>query len=56
MSHHIVEVKNLRHIYSDGTVALKDVSFIITHGESVGDHRGQRSRKINPSAASERLP
>lgn len=36
MSHHIVEVKNLRHVYPDGTVALKDVSFIITHGESVG--------------------
>jgi len=36
MSHHIVEVKNLQHIYSDGTVALKNVSFIITHGESVG--------------------
>jgi cobalt/nickel transport system ATP-binding protein len=36
MSHHIVEVKNLRHVYSDGTAALKDVSFIITHGESVG--------------------
>ncbi|MBT1072968.1 energy-coupling factor ABC transporter ATP-binding protein [Pelotalea chapellei] len=36
MSHHIVEVKNLRHVYSDGTVALKDASFRITHGESVG--------------------
>ena len=36
MSHHIVEVKNLQHVYSDGTAALKDVSFIITHGESVG--------------------
>lgn len=36
MSHHIVEVKNLQHIYPDGTVALKDVSFRITHGESVG--------------------
>src|SRR5512138_3780591 len=36
MSHHIVEVKNLRHVYPDGTVALKDVSFRITHGESVG--------------------
>jgi len=36
MSHHIVEVKRLRHVYSDGTAALKDVSFIITHGESVG--------------------
>ena len=35
MSHHIVEVKNLRHVYSDGTVALKDVSFLIHHGESV---------------------
>jgi cobalt/nickel transport system ATP-binding protein len=36
MSHHIVEVKNLRHVYPDGTIAIKDVSFIITHGESVG--------------------
>lgn len=36
MSHHIVEVKHLRHVYSDGTVALKDISFRITHGESVG--------------------
>ena len=35
MSHHIVEVKGLRHVYPDGTVALKDVSFLITHGESV---------------------
>jgi cobalt/nickel transport system ATP-binding protein len=35
MSHHIVEVKNLRHAYPDGTVALRDVSFRITHGESV---------------------
>jgi cobalt/nickel transport system ATP-binding protein len=35
MSHHIVEVKNLRHTYPDGTVALSDVSFRITHGESV---------------------
>jgi len=36
MSHHIVEIKNLRHVYPDGTIAIKDVSFIITHGESVG--------------------
>jgi cobalt/nickel transport system ATP-binding protein len=36
MSHHIVEVKNLRHVYPDGTVALQDISFRITHGESVG--------------------
>ncbi len=35
MSHHIVEVKNLSHIYPDGTAALFDVSFRITHGESV---------------------
>jgi cobalt/nickel transport system ATP-binding protein len=35
MSHHIVEVKNLRHVYPDGTVALRDISFLITHGESV---------------------
>jgi cobalt/nickel transport system ATP-binding protein len=35
MSHHIVEVKHLRHIYSDGTIALQDVSFRIHHGESV---------------------
>lgn len=36
MSHHIVEVKQLRHVYGDGTVALNGVSFRITHGESVG--------------------
>jgi len=35
MSHHIVEVKNLQHVYSDGTIALNGVSFRITHGESV---------------------
>ena len=35
MSHHKVEVKNLSHTYPDGTVALKDVSFLIHHGESV---------------------
>lgn len=35
MSHHIVEVRNLRHVYSDGTVALNDVSFRLTHGESL---------------------
>lgn len=36
MSHHIVEVKNLEYIYPDGTHALKNVSFRITHGEAVG--------------------
>jgi cobalt/nickel transport system ATP-binding protein len=35
MSHHIVEARNLRHVYPDGTAALRDVSFRITHGESV---------------------
>lgn len=35
MSHHIVEARNLQHIYPDGTIAIKDVSFRITHGESV---------------------
>jgi cobalt/nickel transport system ATP-binding protein len=35
MSHHIIEVKNLRHTYPDGTEALREVSFRITHGESV---------------------
>jgi len=35
MSHHIIEVRNLGHIYPDGTAALRDVSFRITHGESV---------------------
>jgi cobalt/nickel transport system ATP-binding protein len=36
MSHHIVQVKKLQHIYPDETVALRDVSFLIHHGESVG--------------------
>jgi cobalt/nickel transport system ATP-binding protein len=35
MSHHIVEVKQLKHVYPDGTIALNDVSFRIHHGESV---------------------
>ncbi len=35
MSHHIVGVTNLQHVYPDGTVAIRDVSFRITHGESV---------------------
>lgn len=36
MSHHIIEVKGLKHTYPDGTTALRDISFRITHGESVG--------------------
>lgn len=35
MSHHKVEVKNLQHIYPDGSVALREVSFRIDHGEAV---------------------
>ncbi len=35
MSHHIVEVVDLRYSYPDGTKALKGISFRITHGESV---------------------
>jgi len=36
MSHHIVELKDVRFSYPDGTEALKGVSFRILHGESVG--------------------
>ncbi len=36
MSHHIVEFKNVFFHYPDGTEVLRDVSFRITHGESVG--------------------
>ena len=35
MSHHIVEVEDLRYSYSDGTAAVRGVSFRIHHGESV---------------------
>ena len=35
MSHHIVEVRKLKYTYPDRTQALKDISFRITHGESV---------------------
>lgn len=36
MSHHIVEFKNVSFRYPDGTPALQEVSFRMTHGESVG--------------------
>ena len=36
MSHHKVEVRNLHFSYPDGHEALKDISFTIYHGESVG--------------------
>lgn len=35
MSHHTIEAEDLHHAYPDGTVALRGVSFRITHGESV---------------------
>lgn len=36
MSHHVLEVSDLHHVYPDGTPALGGVSFRIQHGESVG--------------------
>ena len=36
MSHHKLEVRALHFSYPDGQVAVKDISLIIHHGESVG--------------------
>ncbi len=36
MSHHIIEFRDVRYSYPDGTEALKGISFRVTHGESVG--------------------
>jgi len=36
MSHHILEFRDVRYCYPDGTEALNGVSFRITHGERVG--------------------
>jgi len=36
MSHHIVKFENVSYQYPDGTKAIRNVSFLITHGESVG--------------------
>jgi len=36
MSHHIVKFENVSYQYPDGTRAIRNVSFLITHGESVG--------------------
>jgi cobalt/nickel transport system ATP-binding protein len=36
VSHHIIEFKDVRFRYPDGTEALGGISFRITHGESVG--------------------
>lgn len=35
MSHHLVELRKLAHVYPDGTLALSEVSLRITHGECV---------------------
>lgn len=35
MSHHIVEARAVSYAYPDGTRAVEDLSFVITHGESV---------------------
>jgi cobalt/nickel transport system ATP-binding protein len=35
MSHHIVHAVEVAYTYPDGTAALKNISFLITHGESV---------------------
>ncbi len=36
MSHHIVELKDVRFCYPDGTEAIRGITFKIFHGESVG--------------------
>lgn len=36
MSHHKLEVRNLQFAYPDGQEAIKNISFTIHHGESVG--------------------
>lgn len=36
MSHHKLEAKNLHFTYPDGQIAVKGISFVIHHGESVG--------------------
>lgn len=35
MSHHLVELRSVSHVYPDGSVALRDVSIRVTHGECV---------------------
>jgi cobalt/nickel transport system ATP-binding protein len=36
MSHHIIELQDVRYSYPDGTRALNGISFRIVHGEAVG--------------------
>jgi cobalt/nickel transport system ATP-binding protein len=43
MSHHLVEFKDLTYIYLDGTKALQEITFRITHGEAVA-YRGSERR------------
>jgi cobalt/nickel transport system ATP-binding protein len=35
MSHHLLEARDLRHAYPDGTVSLAGITFTLRHGESV---------------------
>ncbi len=35
MSHHLVETENLTYVYPDTSCGIRDISFRITHGESV---------------------
>lgn len=35
MSHHIIQASDIHYTYPDGTEAIRGLSFIITHGESV---------------------
>ncbi len=36
MSHHRVEFQHVQYTYPDGNKIIKDISFQISHGESVG--------------------
>ncbi|AHF10976.1 MULTISPECIES: ABC transporter ATP-binding protein [Dehalobacter] len=36
MSHHKLEARTINYVYPDGNKAVKDISFTIHHGESVG--------------------
>jgi len=36
MSHHKIEARGLKYAYPDGHEAVKDISFVIHHGEAVG--------------------
>ena len=64
MSHHIVEVRGLTHVYPDGTKALEDIGLRITHGESVAivgsnqtakDDGGIHRNRRDPALDAERI-